>query len=215
MNRYHYPLTAAVRPLVLFCTVLVFLACSGCSQHTPTLPPLSRGAVIVAFGDSLTYGTGVSAEQSYPAQLQRIIGHTVVNEGVPGEVTAAGLRRLPEVLDADHPALLILCHGGNDLLRRLDRKQTVANLRAMVQLARARHIEVVLIGVPRPALLGLKDADFYRQVADQFGIPLEDKVLPRIEADRALKSDRVHPNAAGYRLLAEAVAKLLRNSGAI
>ncbi len=203
------------RPFSLLCCVLLAAVTAGCGTHTPMLPPLSHDAVIVAFGDSLTYGSGVPADDSYPAQLQRLIGRTVVNAGVPGEVTAAGLRRLPEVLDEYHPALLILCHGGNDLLRKLDQAQTVANLRAMIRLARNRHIAIILIGVPRPALFGLKDAGFYRQLADEFGIPLENRALPRIEADRALKSDEVHPNQAGYRLLAEAIAKLLRNSGAI
>ena len=203
------------RPFARLCCVLLAVAVAGCGTHAPVLPPLSHDALIVAFGDSLTYGTGARPDQSYPAQLQRMIGRTVVNAGVPGEVTAEGLRRLPEVLDEYHPDLLILCHGGNDLLRKLDRRQTIANLKAMIQLARSRHIAVLLIGVPSPTLFQVRDAGFYRQIADEFGLPLEDEVLPRIESDRALKSDAVHPDKAGYRLLAAAIAKLLRTSGAI
>ena len=203
------------RPFARLCCVLLAVAVAGCGTHAPVLPPLSHDALIVAFGDSLTYGTGARPDQSYPAQLQRMIGRTVVNAGVPGEVTAEGLRRLPEVLDEYQPGLLILCHGGNDLLRKLDRRQTIANLKAMVQLARSRHIAVLLIGVPSPTLFRVRDAGFYRQIADEFGLPLEDEVLPRIESDRALKSDAVHPDKAGYRLLAAAIAKLLRTSGAI
>lgn len=194
--------------------LVLLLAIAGCGPKTPRLPALAPEAVVLAFGDSLTFGTGANPEESYPAELSRLIGRTVINAGVPGEVSAEGLARLPAVLDAHSPALLVLCHGGNDLLRRFDESATAQNLRDMVKLARSRGIAVVLVGVPR-ANLGLSMPPFYNELAAAEKLPVEAGIVSEIERDRALKSDSVHPNAAGYRRFAEALAKLLRAAGAI
>jgi acyl-CoA thioesterase I len=194
--------------------ILLTLVLGACGGKVPPLPPLAPDAVVVAFGDSLTYGTGAGTEESYPAQLQTLIGRKVVNAGVPGEVSAEGERRLAEVLDTYHPALVLICHGGNDLLRRLGSEDAEAHLRAMVRVARSRGISVVLLAVPRPGLL-LKPAPWYREVAEDFDIPLQPDVISEVLSDRGLKSDAVHPNAAGYRRIAESVAALLRQTGAV
>jgi len=178
------------------------------------LPLLASDAVILAFGDSLTFGTGAAPTESYPAILERLVGRRVVNSGVPGEVTGQGLSRLPELLEREKPALLILCHGGNDLLRRLDQQQTGNNLRAMIQLARDRGVAVVMIAVPTPGL-SLSPPSFYREIAAEMKTPIEEKTLPTILSDRSLKSDYIHPNAAGYRRLAESIAALMKKSGAV
>lgn len=189
------------------------LLASGCGQH-PKLPPLAPGAVILAFGDSLTYGTGANEDESFPAQLASLSGRRVVREGVPGEVSEAGLSRLPAMLDEHRPRLLLLCHGGNDFLRRMSREKTAENLRAMIRVAKDRGIDVLLIGTPEAGLT-LTPPDFYAQIAKQFDIPYEGDVLTRILRNGELKSDPVHPNARGYRLMAERVADLMRKSGAI
>src|SRR5260221_3332413 len=189
------------------------LFASGCSQPAK-LAPLPADAVLLAFGDSLTYGTGANEEESYPAQLARLTGRRVVREGVPGEVSEAGLARLPEALDEHRPRLLLLCHGGNDFLRRLPREKAADNVRAMIRMAKDRGIDVLLIGTPEAGLT-LTPPDFYAQTAKQFGVPYEGDVLTKILRNGELKSDQVHPNARGYRLAAEPVADLLRQSGAL
>lgn len=191
-------------------TLLFLCACS----RSPQLPPLQSDGVVLAFGDSLTYGTGARLEESYPAQLEQMVGKKVINSGIPGEVTFEGVLRLPGVLDQHRPALLILCLGGNDFLRSQDEKATEANLREMVRMARERGIGVLLVGVPRLGF-GLEVPVLYRKIASDVGIPLEEKALKRILGDRSLKSDPIHPNASGYRQLAEELAKSLRKSGAI
>ncbi len=195
--------------LLLCCLILL----SGCSRGAQ-LPPLAADGLVLAFGDSITAGIGAGAGESYPDVLGKLIGRKVVNAGVPGEVSAEGLARLPELLEAQKPALLILCHGGNDLLQRLDQGQTAGNLRAMIRLARERGIAVLLVAVPAPDL-SLKPPPFYAELAAKSGLPIEAKILARILGKGALKSDYVHPNAAGYRQLAEALATLLKKSGAI
>ena len=199
---------------VRIATLLIALAVAACSGSGADLPKLAPGDVILAFGDSLTFGTGASREESYPAALSRRIGFEVVNAGVPGEVSAKGLKRLPKALDQVGPKLVILCLGGNDMLRRQDRAQTGENLKQMVRLIRARGAAVVMLGVPEPGLF-LSTADVYERVASELDVPLEDDIIPDLLGDNQYKSDHIHPNAAGYARLAEAVEALLKNRGAL
>ena len=193
----------------------VLLCLAACDSGPPQLAKLSAEGVVLAFGDSLTHGNGARAEASYPAVLEELIGRRVVRAGVPGEVTARGLTRLPGVLQATRPDLLVLIHGGNDLLQRKSPKRIAANLRAMVQLARKRGVAVVLIGVPNLGLILGRSAGFYEDLAAELELPYDGETLPAILIQSSLKSDAIHPNAQGYRKLAEAVAELLRRSGAI
>ncbi|MDX1435142.1 MAG: arylesterase [Gammaproteobacteria bacterium] len=190
------------------------LALAGCGEDPPALPPLAQDALVLAFGDSLTHGTGARPHESYPAVLAGRIGRDVVNAGVPGEVSAKGLARLERELDKRRPALLIICHGGNDILRKVDPEETERNLSAMIGLARERGVSVVMIAVPSIGLF-LSPADVYGEVAEAAGVPLEDEILAEILGDNRYKSDHVHPNAAGYARMAEAIEALLRSSGAI
>ncbi len=206
------PHTARLRVwLALGLALLAALA--GCGR-SPQLAPLARDAVVLAFGDSLTYGTGAGEAQSYPAQLEQLIARRVVRSGVPGEVTAAALARLPGALEAHAPKLLILCIGGNDFLRNLSKSAAAQNVRAMVALAKARGIDVLLIGTPEKGITVTPPA-FYAEIAEAYDIPYEGKVIGQVLRDNALKSDPIHPNAQGYRLIAERVAELLREAGAI
>ena len=193
-----------------FFLLALLTACGG----QPKLAPLGPDAVVLAFGDSLTFGIGANAGESYPARLEALIGRKVVSAGVPGEVSAEGLARLPSALAETKPQLVILCHGGNDLLRKLDEAQAANNVRAMVRLARAQGAQVVLIGVPKPGLLP-SPAGFYGDIAKELRLPYEETALKKILTDNGLKSDLVHPNAAGYARLAEAIAALLKKTGAV
>ena len=186
----------------------------SCGKDTPELPKLSEDAVILAFGNSLTYGTGAERNESYPAILENLSGKRIVNAGIPGELSAKGLQRLSEVLNEHEPELLLLCHGGNDLLRRYELAKTAINLKKMVLMARERGVSIVLIGVPRLGFT-LKTADFYNQIAEEMELPFEDSILEEILSNRDLKSDTIHPNGKGYRLIAEAVYKLLKQTGAL
>jgi lysophospholipase L1-like esterase len=202
-----------MRPSGLAALWLVLL-CMGCGRDVPALARLGPDEVVLAFGDSLTFGAGVNDDQSYPAVLAALIARKVVRDGVPGETTAQGLERLERSLEAHRPRLLLLCLGGNDLLRRVDTAQIESNLRAMVQLARDRGAEVVLIGVPQLALFG-GTAPLYRRLAAELRVPLEEDTVTDVLRDNALKSDPIHPNAEGYRRIAQALAALLRDAGAI
>lgn len=199
----------AFRSLLLAALALV----AGCGE-APRFERLPADAVVLAFGDSLTYGSGAGEEESYPAQLEQLIGRRVVRAGVPGEVTAQALARLPGAIDEHAPRLLLLCIGGNDFLQRLGTKQAEANVREMVRLARSRGIDVLLIGTPEPGF-SLTPPAFYSSVAKESRVPYEGGVVGEVLRDAALKSDPIHPNARGYRVMAERIAALLRKNGAI
>jgi lysophospholipase L1-like esterase len=186
----------------------------GCGERVPRVPAVGPDEVIVAFGDSLTYGTGAAESESYPAVLTQLIGRKVVRSGVPGEVTAQGLARLSQVIAEHSPALMIVCLGGNDMLRRGDEAQIKKNLAAIIRTIRERGISVVLVGVPKPSLITSAPA-FYAELAKEFDIPYEGKVVTDVMYQLELKADSIHPNAKGYRRMAEAIAQLLKQAGAI
>jgi acyl-CoA thioesterase-1 len=195
----------------LLAVALLLGACGGSKAKIARLEP---GAVVLAFGDSLTFGTGAAKDESYPAILARNTGLHVVNAGVPGEISAEGLARLSTALDEAQPKLLILCHGGNDFLRRMDEATAASNIRAMIELAKSRGIPVVLVATPKPGIPASVPA-FYGEIASQADIPLEGSVVKDVLYDSRLKSDLVHPNGKGYGAMAAAVEKVLKKAGAI
>lgn len=197
--------------LLILATCLLI---SACSDKQPGLPALAANAVILAYGDSITAGNGAPSGQNYPSLLAEKIQRTVINAGVPGEISANGLKRLPALLDKHQPALLLLCHGGNDMIRKLGKAELANNLRAMIDEAISRDISVVLIGVPKPGIF-LETLDIYNQIAREYNLPVEREVVPKVLADNALKSDLIHPNASGYAMMADSIYSLLQKNGAI
>ncbi|MHB1399412.1 MAG: GDSL-type esterase/lipase family protein [Trichloromonadaceae bacterium] len=193
MNRF-------IALLLLLLLTSFFAACERAPQALP------EGAVILAFGDGLTYGTGAAAGEGFPEVLERLVGRRVVNAGVEGETTAAGLQRLPAVLAEVKPKLVILCHGGEDMTQELEPNQLIGNMRAMVELIGASGAEVLLIAVPPPAA-HFQAAPFYVQVSRDLKTSIEVSALSTILSKKELRSEGIHPNAQGYAALAKALAK--------
>lgn len=193
--------------------LILLVVCAGCGGQ-PKLSPIPTDGIILAFGDSLTYGTGVPAHESYPAVLQTLTGREVLRSGIPGEVSSAALKRLESVLQETHPDLVILCHGGNDILRRMARATTESNLRQMVNLVRSKGAQAVLIAVPKLGLFP-EAQDYYETLREELQVPVEFDILSDLVRDRSMKSDRIHFNQQGYRRLAQAVHELLKQTGAL
>jgi len=194
--------------------ILMLSSMLSCSEQGPSFSPLAANATILAFGDSLTFGKGTSRSQSYPAVLQSLSQLHVINAGISGEVSATGLKRLPDLLSKHQPALVIICHGGNDILQRKNPMQTKANLIKMIQLAESKHVQVMLLAVPRPNLL-LSPAAFYAEVAQATKVVFDPETMIKVLGDPKLKSDTFHPNSAGYAVIAENIFNKLKALGAL
>ena len=179
-----------------------------------TLAPLPPGSRILAFGDSLTQGVGVSPAASYPSVLAELTGFEVINAGISGETTVDGLPRLAGELERVDPQFFILIEGGNDILRNLGAPQTKANLAAMLDLAAARNLPVLLVGVPEKNLFS-SVAPLYDELADEYPVLYERTLIGDLMRKPRFKSDAVHFNERGYRQMAETIADKLREAGAI
>jgi len=194
----------------IFISVCILTACG----NEPKLTPLSSEASILAFGDSLTYGTGTSKENAYPAKLSQLSERTVINAGIPGETSAEGLQRLPALLIKHQPELIIICHGANDILRKLDLEKTRINLQRMINTSREHGTQVILVAVPAFSLF-LSPHEMYLQLAEKNNIPIEANSLSSILGNNQLKSDQIHPNKQGYKQFAEAIYNTIRENNGL
>lgn len=194
---------------ILF-TLLLLVVGFHFLTDTKTPITLEPDTKILAFGDSLTYGIGADKNESYPKILSTLLGVSVISSGIPGEVSQDGLARLPSVLEKTDPNILILCHGGNDILKKYSQSLTKQNLKTMIKMAQMKNIRVILVGVPMwSGFLGIKTAKIYDELASELDIDFEGDVLEDIINDINLKADRVHPNNLGYAKMAQAIAKVI------
>lgn len=193
------------RYAIVAMTVLV-LGIFISSERAPESVHISTNSVILAFGDSLTKGTGTSIKNSYPSQLENLLGVTVINAGVPGELSIDGVERLSTLLKSTNPDLVILCHGGNDILQKYPQKQLESNVREMIEMTQFYGAELILIGVPKPSI-NLKTLAIYEQLSEEYDLVSDHTILSELLKKPALKSDRVHLNANGYKQLAVEISK--------
>ena len=195
-----------------FLLITLALLIVSCSKNE--LPYIPESGTILAFGDSLTAGMGVSQTNSYPAILAELSNRHVVNAGISGEVTANGLIRLTELLDESNPSLLILLEGGNDILRNHNLSKTKQNLAAMIRMAKGRNIPVLLIGVPKRNLFS-KSAAFYKELAEEHQLIYMNELISTLLKSPGYKSDQIHFNEKGYRTMAEKIHQVLKDHGAL
>lgn len=198
-----------MKTLRIYTVLLLGLSVIGCAK--PRVEKLDPHSKVLAFGDSLTAGLGTGPGESYPAILEKMLGCQVINSGVSGEDTEAGLVRLPAALEEHQPQLVILCSGGNDMLNHQPNSQTEDNLRKMIETIHASGADILMIGVPRPGLL-LRVPKFYRKLSKEYELPYEGGLLAEILSNGSLKSDYIHPNEEGYQLMAERIHSLIKAS---
>jgi len=204
-------------PACLAWLVLVACLLAACGRQ-PAHPPLSSGSVVLAIGDSVTFGTGAAPGEDYPTQLAALTGWNVANRGIPGDTAADVRARIDRALAETRPALVILEIGGNDFLKRHPAAETKENIRAILKAIRQAGIPVVLVATPKFSPLGaavgmLPDAPVYAELAQEEDVPLVPDIFARVLSDPDLKADPIHPNAAGYRKLAEGIAAGMADFG--
>lgn len=166
---------------------------------------------IVAFGDSLTAGFGLSEDESYPYLLQKQLEadgyrYEVLNAGVSGDTTLGGLERIDWALGQDDVEILVLALGGNDLLRRMPVDAMRENLAAMIKKAKERDIKVLLCGMLAPPNVGAEyQAQFvstFPTLAKEFDVAFMPFILKDVALDPELNQpDGIHPNAEGAKIM--------------
>jgi acyl-CoA thioesterase-1 len=196
---------------------LALSAAAGCSRKQK-MQPLPAGSTVLALGDSLTFGTGASAETSYPVVLARLTGWEVVNAGVPGDTAGGALGRLPALLQQHQPRLVIVSIGGNDFLRRVAPAETRAGIRGICEQAATSGAQVLLVAIPEvsafaAAARSLADHALYRELATEMKIALHERGWSDVLNDPALRSDPIHANARGYEAFAAGLAARARELG--
>jgi acyl-CoA thioesterase I len=199
-------------------TLLAATIAIGCDGDTPTSPGPDV-PIIVAFGDSLTSGPGLRAEETYPALLQQRIAsehrdYRVINAGVSGDITSEALERFDAAL-VPGTEILILAIGGNDGLRRVPIATVERNIATMIERAQARGINVLLCQMEAPPLGGLSyTIEFHRvytRLAERYKLALVPFFLIGIIGNEELDlNDTLHPNAAGHRVIADTIWPYLR-----
>lgn len=220
------PRVKLIRPAVVLPVILsLFLIVMGLDvfprlarADSPSSLPETEPR-IVAFGDSLTAGLGVGADEAYPAQLQRRLDalgfrYRVINAGVSGETTAGGLRRVPWVLK-NKPEIVILELGANDGLRGLRLEETKANLEQMIQQIQRSGARIVLAGMKLPPNYGKDYIDrferIYPELAKRYHLPFIPFFLEGVAGSGQLnQADGIHPTAAGYERVVEGILQKLR-----
>jgi acyl-CoA thioesterase-1 len=185
------------------------------------LPPTSSNKPkIVAFGDSLTAGFGLSEKESYPFLLQQRLNaegynYEVINAGVSGDTSQGGLERIDWSLEQENVRILILELGANDLLRGLSPAKMKKNLGAIIEKAQAKKVQVLLCGMLAPPTMGAKyQQEFleaFPDLADEYKVEYMPFILEGVALDKKLnQADGIHPNAEGEKVLTENVYKALQ-----
>lgn len=195
---------------------LLWLA--GCTR-APRLAAVPAGQTVLAFGDSVTHGTGASAGQDWPTLLAALTGWRVINAGIPGDTAENGRHRLPSLLAEHRPALVIIEIGGNDFLRRRAANAVKEDLRDMVRTVRQMGAQAVLVAVPELSLMSAltrqpTDAPLYEELAKEEGVALVPDVFSSVLGEARLRADQIHPNADGYRQMANGIHTHLKSLGA-
>ena len=169
-------------------------------------------------GDSLTAGLGVAPDEAYPALIGRRLRasgfqYEVLNAGVSGDTSAAGLRRLEWSLKGP-VEVLVVALGANDGLRGLPVTELQRNLATIIERARARHVAVLLAGMEAPPNFGAPYTEQFRAVytalANRYDVPLIPFFLEGVAGVPGLnQADGIHPNRAGHRAMADLVWRQL------
>jgi acyl-CoA thioesterase I len=191
---------------------LLLLASCGGPVELANIPP--QNTQICCFGDSLVAGVGAGGNQhSYPAVLDTLLpDNEVVTLGKSGDTTADGLSKVAMFANKRF-GVIVVTLGGNDILQRVHWDTTKANLHSLFQELKKTGAVVVFTGVTGP--LNPTRNSHYARICEVEGVLLVPEILGGILSNSDLKADEVHPNADGYRIMAERVATALREAGLI
>jgi len=190
--------------IILVAGILWWLS-SGATQIT-NYP--ANGTNVVAFGDSLVSGVGANSGQDFVSLLSGQVGVPIINQGVPGDTTRDALARVDQVLATD-PKVVLVLFGGNDYLQQIPPEETFANLAQLIETIHQSGSIVVLLGV-RGGVLRDQYAGQFADLAAEYNTAFVPNVLDGVFGRPLLMSDPIHPNNAGYQIIADRIAPVLQ-----
>lgn len=167
----------------------------------------SAGTEVVVFGDSLVVGVGSTDGGDFVSVLSGLIDTPIVNLGKSGDTTASALTRLDEVLEIK-PKVVLLLLGGNDYLRKVPIEETFSNLEIMIEAVHETGAVVVLLGV-RGGVLSDNYKSEYKALAKKHQTAYVQDVLDGVLGTSGLMYDNIHPNTAGYKIIANKIYPVL------
>ena len=160
------------------------------------------GENLICFGDSLTFGTGASEGRDYPSRLSEMLSEPVINAGVPGDTTSSAMKRLDQDVLSREPKIVFITLGGNDLKNGVSKKVAFDNLKIIVEKIQDEGALVVIGGINIP-FWGKGFGEAYENLAEETGSILIPNIYKGIIGNPKLMSDRIHPNAKGYEIIAK------------
>lgn len=198
--------------------IFFVLTLMSCSKENKVYPMLPDPITVLSFGDSITYGYGANKGQDYPSRLAAITGWKVINAGVCGERSDQAKFRIAQVLQETQPQLVIIEIGGNDFLQLRSEKDIKQDIKSIIQTVKKENIPMALVAVPNLSWMEFitnkpTDATLYKSIAEEEKIILIPYLLSNILEKKELKFDQIHPNARGYKLMAEGIAERFKTIG--
>ncbi len=176
----------------------------SCSQT-----PAKRVSKIIVFGDSLTFGTGAKKSKSYPRNLAKLTGIKIANAGVPGNTVCQAEARLDAVLEKHGPAdLVIATIGGNDITKRVPKENSYRCMNSILKKVKNKGASFLLLAI-RPPFVNKKRLNKLEEIVEEHGQHVHEKIMKGFWLDKSLMADSIHPNAKGYKIMAERVYETL------
>ena len=187
--------------LILVSSLVLLL--SGCAKREVKNIG-SKGKNIICFGDSITFGYGVKPGEDYPTDLAALVVHPVINAGIDGDSSPEALQRLETDVLQRHPLLVIIEFGGNDFLRKVPLDVTAGNIRKMVRSIQERGAMAAIADISA-GLFMREYRRALRKVAKEEGAIFIPSILSGIVTNPSMKSDFLHPNKQGYKIVARRI----------
>lgn len=174
-------------------------------EHITNMPP--KNDTVVFFGDSFVAGVGATEDNDLPRLIDRAIDQMVLNHGKSGDTTHDALARVDAAIAQD-PGMVVIVLGGNDVLQKIPKNETFDNMKTMIDLFHDSGAVVVLVGV-RSGVVGDGRGDEYEELAHKTGSVYVSDILSDVFGKRQYMTDAVHPNDAGYAMIAERLIPII------
>lgn len=204
MKKNKTKITVLIFILLCICA-LVIVSCTR--QEITNIN--SKGTTLICFGDSITFGYGVDSNQAYPVILSQMLEMPVINAGIDGDTTTEALRRLDSDVLSRDPFLVIVEFGGNDFLRKVPLDVTIKNVTEIVDKIQAKGSMVAIADISAGFLLN-EYRPAYKKLAREKGAIFIPSLMRGIITNPRMKSDFLHPNINGYRMISQRVCRVIK-----